>query len=58
MKNWKTTLCGLAAAAGLAMQASPNPTVALIGKFLAATGAIIYCRKPRFEAFFVSDRKI
>jgi hypothetical protein len=42
MKNWKTTVGGIVAAAGLAMQASDNPTVKGIGWIIAAVGSIFF----------------
>lgn len=38
MKNWKTTVSGIIAAAGLAMQASNDSIVKVIGLILAALG--------------------
>lgn len=37
-RNWKTTLLGLIGAAGIALQASDNPKVKLIGIFIGALG--------------------
>lgn len=41
MKNWKTTVGGIVAAAGAAMQASEDGTVKLIGAILAAVGLVL-----------------
>lgn len=41
MKNWKTSLSGILAAAGLSMQASDNATVKLIGWVVAAIGTAL-----------------
>ena len=38
MKSWKTTVGGILAAAGAAMQASDNATVKLIGAIAGAIG--------------------
>jgi hypothetical protein len=37
-RNWKTTVLGLIGAVGIALQASPNPNVKLIGIFIGALG--------------------
>ena len=50
MKNWKTTAGGLAAALGLLLITSPNPTTQLVGKLLAAVGAA-------FTGYAASDGK-
>lgn len=41
MKSWKTTIGGVLSAAGVAMQASDNGTVKLIGAILGAVGLIL-----------------
>lgn len=41
MKNWKTTVSGIITASGVAMQASENPTVKMIGLILAGVGALL-----------------
>lgn len=41
MKNWKTTVGGILSATGIAMQASDNPTVKLIGYFVAGAGVLL-----------------
>ena len=40
-KNWKTSLGGILAAAGTAMQASENSTVKLIGALIGGIGLIL-----------------
>lgn len=41
MKNWKTTLGGILAATGTAMQASDDPTVKIIGYVIGGVGLIL-----------------
>jgi len=41
MKNWKTSLGGILAAAGLAMIESPDETIKVIGKFVEAAGLFL-----------------
>lgn len=41
MKNWKTTLGGILAASGTAMQASEDAQTKLIGVVIGAIGALI-----------------
>lgn len=40
MKNWKTTLGGILAAAGVSMQASNDSTIKIIGGVVAALGLL------------------
>jgi hypothetical protein len=42
MKNWKTTIGGLVAAAGLSMQASDDQKVKMIGYVLAGIGTLFF----------------
>ena len=41
MKSWKTTIGGILAAAGTAMQASDNATVKLIGQIAGVIGLVL-----------------
>lgn len=41
MKNWKTTLGGILAAAGTAMQSSDDSTVKIIGQIAGVIGLIL-----------------
>lgn len=38
LKNWKTTLFGIIAGAGMLMSNSNNPTIKAIGTLIVATG--------------------
>jgi type IV secretory pathway VirB2 component (pilin) len=42
MKNWKTTVGAIVAAAGLSMQASDNANVKLAGQIIAGIGVIFF----------------
>jgi poly(3-hydroxyalkanoate) synthetase len=41
MKNWKTTIGGILAATGTAMQASDNQTVKVLGYVLGGIGLLL-----------------
>jgi hypothetical protein len=41
-KNWKTTIGGIVIAAGLAMQASQDHTVNIIGIVIGAIGSVLF----------------